>query len=74
MHLKVFVKLKKSLKTLSTWQKNSKKKPKKTQKTPQKNKKILKKPTGLGVFEKTRVFPTLLGKASDIAKTNQLFV
>jgi hypothetical protein len=48
MHLKVFVKLKKTLKTLSSRQKNPKK-PKKTQKNP-------KKPTGLGFFKKTQVF------------------
>jgi hypothetical protein len=48
MHLKVFVKLKKTLKTLWSGQKNPKK-PKKTQKNP-------KKPTGLGFFKKTRVF------------------
>ncbi len=51
MHLKVFVKLKKTLKTLTSGQKNPKK-PKKTQKT-QKNPK---KTTGLGFFKKTRVF------------------
>jgi hypothetical protein len=54
MHPKVFVKLKKNLKTLSSGQKTQKKtkkpkKPKKTQKNP-------KKPTGLGFFKKTRVF------------------
>ncbi len=42
MHLKVFVKLKKTLKTLSSGQKKTKK-PKKTQKTQ-------KKTTGLGFF------------------------
>ncbi len=54
MHLKVFVKLKKNLKTLSSGQKNQKKtkKPKK----PKKNQKNPKKPTGLGFFLKTRVF------------------
>jgi hypothetical protein len=41
MHLKVFVKLKKTLKTLSSGQK--------TQKNP-------KKPAGLGFLKKTRVF------------------
>jgi hypothetical protein len=51
MHPKVLVKLKKSLKTLSSGQKNPKK-PKKNQKTPPKKKK----PTGLGFFKKTRVF------------------
>jgi hypothetical protein len=48
MHLKVFVKLKKTLKTLSSRQKN----PKKTQKKPKNPKKT----TGLGFFKKTRVF------------------
>ena len=54
MHLKVFVKLEKPLKTLPSGQKTPKK-PKKTQKT-QKNPK---KPTGLGFFKKPRFFPTL---------------
>jgi hypothetical protein len=54
MHLKVFVKLKKPLKTLSSGQKNPKK-TKKTQK-PEKNQKNPKKPTGLGFFLKNRVF------------------
>ncbi len=45
MHLKVFVKLKKTLKTLSSGQKT------------QKNQKKTKNPTGLGFFKKTRVFP-----------------
>jgi hypothetical protein len=47
MHLKVFVKLKKTLKILSSGQKNPKKykKNQKTQKNP-------KKPTGLGFFKK----------------------
>jgi hypothetical protein len=44
MHLKVFVKLKKTLKTLSSGQKNPKK--------PKNPKKL----TGLGFFLKTRVF------------------
>jgi hypothetical protein len=58
MHLKVFVKLKKILKTLSSGQKNPKK-PKKTQKT-QENPKNPKKPTGLGFLrKKTGFFPTL---------------
>ncbi len=52
MHLKVFVKLKKTLKILSPGQKN----PKKTQKNPKKPQKTQKKPTGLGFFKKTRVF------------------
>ncbi len=58
MHSKVFVKLKKNPKTLSSGQKNPKK-PKKTQKTPKnpkKTKKKPKKPTGLGFFKKTWVF------------------
>jgi hypothetical protein len=45
MHLKVLMKLKTTLKTLSFGQKN----PKKTQKNP----KNPKKPTGLGFFKKT---------------------
>ncbi len=54
MHLKVFVKLKKTLKPSRLGKKNQKKpkkpkKPKKTQKNP-------KKPTGLVFFKKTRVF------------------
>jgi hypothetical protein len=48
MHLKVFVKLKKTLKTLSSGQKN----PQKTQKKQKKTKK----PTGLGFLKKTLVF------------------
>jgi hypothetical protein len=60
MHPTVFVKLKKTLKTLSSGQKI----PKKTQKNPkktQKNKKLKtkKKPTGLFFFKKPRFFPTL---------------
>jgi hypothetical protein len=54
MHLKVFVKLKKALKTLSSGQKNPKK-PKKKQKIPKKQKNP-KKLTGLGFFKITRVF------------------
>jgi hypothetical protein len=61
MHLKVFVKLKKNLKTLSSGQKTQKypKKPQKSKK-PKKNKK---KPTGLGFLKKKRVFsnPALKG-------------
>jgi hypothetical protein len=49
MHLKVFVKLKKALKTLRSGQKN----PKKPKKNP-------KKPTGLVFFKKPGFFPTLL--------------
>jgi hypothetical protein len=58
MHLKVFVKLKKTQTTLSSGQKNPKnpKKPKKTQKT----KKKPKKPTGLGFLKKPGFFSTLL--------------
>ncbi len=55
VHLKVFVKLKKALKTLSSGQKNPKKPPKKTPKP----KKKQKKPTGLGFLKKTGFFPTL---------------
>jgi hypothetical protein len=55
MHLKVFVKLKKTLKIISSGQKN----PKTNQKTQKKNKKT-KKPTGLGFFlKKPGLFPTL---------------
>jgi hypothetical protein len=60
MHLKVFVKLKKTLKTLSSGQKTQKnpkknpKKPKKTQKKPKKN-------HWAGFFfKKPGFFPTLL--------------
>ena len=52
MHLKVFVKLKKTLKTLSSGQKNPKK-PKKKPKNPQKNQKN---PLGWVFKKKTRVF------------------
>jgi hypothetical protein len=58
MHLKVFMKQEKTLKTLSSGQKNPKK-PQKTPKNPkkpQKTQKKPKKPTGLGFFKKTRVF------------------
>jgi hypothetical protein len=58
MHPKVFVKLKKILKTLSSGQKNPKN-PKKTKKT-QKTQKNPKKPTGLGFFKKPGYFPTLV--------------
>ncbi len=54
MHLKVFVKLKKTLKT-SRLGKKTQKKPKKTKK-PKKIQKNPKKPTGLGFFKKPRVF------------------
>jgi hypothetical protein len=53
MHLKVFLKLKKTLKTLSSGQVY--KNPQKTQKTP----KTQKKPTGLGFLKKPAFFPTL---------------
>jgi hypothetical protein len=56
MHLKVFVKLKKTLKTLSSGQKKPKKKPKKNQKTQKKPKK----PLGW-FFKKKLVFSTLPG-------------
>jgi hypothetical protein len=60
MHLKVFVKLKKTLQTLSSGQ-NNPKKPKKIQKTPKNPKKSQKKPTGLFFFLfKPGFFPTLL--------------
>jgi hypothetical protein len=58
MHLKVFVKLKKTLKTLSSGQKNPKK-PKKTQKKPKKPKKTKKKPLGWVFLKKPGFFPTL---------------
>jgi hypothetical protein len=48
MHLKVFLKLKKKPKTLSSGQKNPKKTLKKTKQP--------KKPTGLGFLQKTQVF------------------
>jgi hypothetical protein len=51
MHLKVFVKLKKALQTLSSGQKKTPKKTKKPKK-PKKTKKKQKKPTGLGFFKK----------------------
>ncbi len=54
MHLKVFVKLKKTLKTLSSGQKTQNN-PKKTPKH-KKNQKNQKKTTGLGFFKKNRVF------------------
>jgi hypothetical protein len=70
MHPKVIVKLKKTLKTLSSGQKNPKKKPKKPKKT-QKNPK---KTTGLGFFKKTRVFsnPGYTGFEIDHSFTNSL--
>ncbi len=58
MHLKVFVKLNKTLKTLSSGQK----KPQKNQKTPKKPKnpkKPKKKPPGRVFFFKPGFFPTL---------------
>jgi hypothetical protein len=63
MHLKVFVKLKKALKTLSSGQKNPKK-PQKTQKNP-KNPKNPKKTTGLGFFKKPGFFPNLTDPDAD---------
>ncbi len=62
MHLKVFVKLKKTLKTLSSGQKNPKK-PKETQKTqknPKKPKKTQKNPLGWVFLKKPGFFPTLI--------------
>ncbi len=59
MHPKVFVKLKKTLKTLSSGQKN----PKKTQKNPKnpkKTKKNQKNPLGWVFLKKPGFFPTLL--------------
>jgi hypothetical protein len=71
MHPKVFVKLKKTLKTLSSGKKNPKK-PKKTQKKPQKpkkNQKNPKKPTGLVFFfKKNRVFSNPANLGSDMGK------
>jgi hypothetical protein len=55
MHLKVFVKLKKALITLSSGQKNPKK-TKKTQKTPKKTKKNQKNPLGWFFFFKNPGF------------------
>jgi hypothetical protein len=63
MHLKVFVKLKNTLKTPSSGQKNPKK-PKKTQKTqknPKKPKKTQKNPLGWVFLKKPGFFPTLVG-------------
>jgi hypothetical protein len=63
MHLKVFVKLKKTLKTLSSGQKNPKntKKPKKKPKNPKKPQKTQKNPKNqwAGFFFKPGFFPTL---------------
>jgi hypothetical protein len=71
MHLKVFVKLKKTLKTLSPGKKTQKtqknpKNPKKTKKT----KKKPKKPTGLGFFKKNPGFfqPCSTGVSDEIKK------
>ncbi len=66
MHPKVFVKLKKTLKTLSPGKKTQKK-PKKTQKTqknPKKPKKTQKNPLGWVFLKKTRVFSNPASKAS----------
>jgi hypothetical protein len=62
MHLKVFMKLKKSLKTLSSGQKNPKKpkKPKKKQKKTQKN------PLGWVFLKKPGFFPTLVASKKKI--------
>jgi hypothetical protein len=54
MHLKVFVKLKKTLKPSRLGKKT--KKNQKNPKNPKKTPKNPKKPTGLGFFKKTRVF------------------
>jgi hypothetical protein len=59
MHLKVFVKLKKTLTTLSSGQKNPKK-TKKTQKTQKKTKKPKKNPLGWVFLKKPGFFPTLV--------------
>ncbi len=56
MHPKVFVKLKKTLKSLSSGQKN----PKKPQKKPKKPKKNPKNPLGWVFLKKPGFFPTLL--------------
>jgi hypothetical protein len=58
MHLKVFVKLKNTLKTPSSGQKNPKK-PKKTQKTQKKPKKTQKNRLGWVFLKKPGFFPTL---------------
>jgi hypothetical protein len=55
MHLKVFVKLKKTLKTLSSGQKNPKN-TKKKPKNPKKTKKAPKNPLGWFFLKKNRVF------------------
>jgi hypothetical protein len=61
MHLKVFVKLKKNLKTLSSGQKKTKKTQKnpKKPKKPQKNQKKPKNPLGWVFLKKPGFFPTL---------------
>jgi hypothetical protein len=56
MYLKVFLKLKKTLKTLSSGQK----KPKKKQKNQKKTKKPKKNPLGWFFLKKPGFFPTLL--------------
>jgi hypothetical protein len=56
MHLKVFMKLEKNLKTLSSGQKKPKKTHKKTQKTQKKNKKTKKKPLGWVFLKKPGFF------------------
>jgi hypothetical protein len=65
MHLKVFVKLKNTLKTLSSGQK----KPKKTQKNPKnpkKPKKTQKNPLGWVFLKKPGFFPTLKVAAGSV--------
>jgi hypothetical protein len=58
MHLKVFVKLKKTQKTLPSGQKTQKNPI--NPKNPKKNQKTQKKPTGLVFFKKPGFFPTLV--------------
>jgi hypothetical protein len=58
MHLKVFVKLKNTLKTPSSGQ-NNPKKPKKNPKNPKKNQKTQKNPLGWVFLKKPGFFPTL---------------
>ena len=68
MHLRVFVKLKKTIKTLSSGQKNPKK-PKKTQKNPKnpkKTKKTQKNPLGWIFLKKPGFFPTLWKRGCEL--------
>ncbi len=67
MHLKVFVKLKKALKTLSSGQKNPKN-PKKTKK-PKKKQKTQKNPLGWVFLKKPGFFPTLVVSCFNLQKT-----